>query len=123
MKVVQIPNYHIFVRDLQLEWRKGDRQEALSLTVELNIDAPPDFTSDRYKFVTCYDRVVQGAKSKASSGGFKSLEALGTDIAIHCLDDHRVERVSIALEANDQSASGAGGCTIVRHRSGTREVS
>ena len=123
MKVVQIPNYHIFVRDLQLEWHKGDRQEALSLTVELNIDAPPDFTSDRYKFVTCYDRVVQGAKSKASSGGLKSLEALGTDIAIHCLDDHRVERVSIALEANVQSASGAGGCSIVRHRSGTGEVS
>ena len=67
MKVVQIPNYHIFVRDLQLEWHKGDRQEALSLTVVLNIDAPPDFTSDRYRFVTCYDRVVQGAKSKASS--------------------------------------------------------
>ena len=123
MKVVQIPNYHIFVRDLQLEWHKGDRQEALSLTVELNIDAPPDFTSDRYRFVACYDRVVQGAKSKASSGGFTSLQALGTDIAIHCLDDHRVERVSIALEANGQSASGAGGCSIVRHRSGTGEVS
>ena len=123
MKVVQIPNYHIFVRDLQLEWNKGVRQEALSLTVELNIDAPPDFTSDRYKLVTCYDRVVQGAKSKASSGGFKSLAALGTDIAIHCLDDRRVERVSIALEANDRSASGAGGCASVRHRSGTGEVS
>ena len=123
MNFVQVPNYHIFVRDLQLEWHNGDRQEALSLTVELNIDAPPDFISDRYKFVTCYDRVVQGAKTRASSGGFKSLEALGTDIAIHCLDDRRAERVSIALEANDRSASGAGGCTIVRHRSGTVEVS
>jgi len=122
VSAVEIPNYHIFVRDLQLEWQNESRQEAVALTVQMSIDAPPDFKADRYKLVTCYDRVVQGAKSRASSGGFRSLEALGTDIAIHCLDDQRVESVSIELEPRDSCNTGAGGCAIVRHRERTGEA-
>ena len=85
------------------------------------MDAPQTFSEDRYKSVTCYDRVVTGAKLRAISGNCKSLEELGEDIAVHCLEDHRVESVSITLEPADSLNTGAGGCAGVYHRKGTGE--
>ena len=48
MSVVEIFNYEILVRDLQLEWQKEGHQEAVALTVRMNMDAPQTFSEDRY---------------------------------------------------------------------------
>jgi dihydroneopterin aldolase len=121
VSVVEIFNYEIFVRDLQLEWQKEGHQEAVALTVKMNMEAPQTFSEDRYKLVTCYDRVVTGAKLRAVSGTFRSLEELCEDIGVHCLNDHRVESVSITLEPADSRNTGAGGCAGVYHRKGIGE--
>tara|TARA_B100000676_G_scaffold110582_1_gene110502 strand:- start:550 stop:924 length:375 start_codon:yes stop_codon:yes gene_type:complete len=121
VSTVEISDYEIFVRGLQLEWQKEGHQEEVALTVQMYVDAPQNFSADRFKLVTCYDRVVTGAKLRAASGTFRSLEKLGEDIAAHCLDDNRVNSVSITLEPANSCITGTEGCAGIYHRQETGE--
>ena len=90
--------------------------DVLMLSAELKVDIPPDPFADRYRFVVCYDRVVQGAKAFAHDEEIAGLLQLGERIAQHCLDDERVCKVSIILTPIDERGSGTGGIELHRAR-------
>ena len=113
-KYPQPTYYSVFIRDLKLP--RGSMNDVLTLSAELKVDIPPDLLADRYRFVVCYDRVVQGAKAFAHDEEIAGLLQLGERIAQHCLDDDRVCEVSIALSPVDERGSGTGGIELHRAR-------
>ncbi len=115
-KFPQPTHYSVFIRDLKLPC--SSMNDVLTLSVGLKVDVPPDLLADRYRFVVCYDRVVQAAKAFADDEEIANLLQLGERIAQRCLDDKRVCEVSIALTPVDEHGSGTGGIELHRARLG-----
>ena len=108
--------YNLFVHDLRLLRHRGTEHEELSLSVRLKVASPPDFYTDRYKSVVCYDRIVRGIKSLAASGEFASLLRLGETVAVLCLEDKRVHESHVAIVPANEGKFGMGGIEICRER-------
>ncbi|PPR64598.1 MAG: hypothetical protein CFH10_00196 [Alphaproteobacteria bacterium MarineAlpha4_Bin2] len=110
------PNYSVFVRNLQLPPHPGATLKALSLSVELKVEAPSDLHADRYKYVVCYDRVVKGAKLLIESGDIASLQELGESVAGLCLEDTRVHGARVAIIPVSEYQTGMDGIEVYRDR-------
>lgn len=117
MDLGKIVNYHIFVRDLQLDWDRDGMMTPILLSADLTVTLPPDFAADRYKFVVCYNDVVTSAKDLAKSGRFETLDGLGDAIADHCQMDTRVETIEVTLTSPANAEAQLGGYEVIRQQS------
>jgi len=111
--------YNVFVRGLCLQQRRGSAHNKLSLSVELKVETPCDFHSDRYKFVVCYDRIVKGAKSLSKNRVNANLFELAKSVVGLCLEDERVQEAHVAIAPTNAFEAGMGGVEIRRRRANT----
>ena len=103
--VVPSTNYtRIFIRDLQTEMLVGiydhEKKSAQPVVVNLEADvaAPQNWRDDTYEQVVCYETIVNAIRKIAASGHINLLETLAAHIADFCMQDSRIQSVTIRVE-------------------------
>ena len=119
--------YRMIVRDLVLPWRIGVRQheenrrQRVRINLDLIVDEQADPEADDYPDVICYEKIVERIREMASEGHVKLAETVAHKVAVMCLEDPRVHRVTVRvekLEAMHDAASAGVEVTRSRRKSG-----
>ena len=88
----------VFIHELQLQLKQSYRINPILLSVRLRVLLPPDLFSDRYKFVVCYDQIVNDAHQLARENQCLSTNEFAEKIAKLCLKDSRVYEINVAVK-------------------------
>lgn len=116
-------HYRMIVRDLVLPWQIGvrpheeNRRQRVRINLDLIVEEQADPQADNYPEVICYEEIVENIRDMASEGHVRLAETVAHKVAIMCLADPRVQRVTVRvekLEAMHDAASA--GVEITRSR-------
>ena len=97
-------HYRMIVRDLVLPWQIGvrpyeeNRRQRVRINLDLIVEEQPDPQADNYPEVICYEKIVENIRDMASEGHVRLAETVAHKIAVMCLTDPRVIRVTVRVE-------------------------
>lgn len=118
------PLDRIFVRDYVLDAEIGVHHHEKGVTqrvrfsVDVDITPSTDALDDDIGRTFDYDFVINGIKSIIARGHINLVETLAEEVAQHCLEHPRVERVAVTIEKLDKDP-GAVGVEIIRSKTRT----
>jgi dihydroneopterin aldolase len=118
------PLDRIFVRDYVLDVEIGVHHHEKGVTqrvrfsVDVDITPSTDALDDDIGRTFDYDFVINGIKSIIARGHINLVETLAEEVAQHCLEHPRVERVAVTIEKLDKDP-GAVGVEIIRSKART----
>jgi dihydroneopterin aldolase len=118
------PLDRIFVRDYVLNVEIGVHHHEKGVTqrvrfsVDVDITPSTDALDDDIGRTFDYDFVINGIKSIIARGHINLVETLAEEVAQHCLEHPRVERVAVTIEKLDKDP-GAVGVEIIRSKTRT----
>ena len=118
------PLDRIFVRDYVLNVEIGVHHHEKGVTqrvrfsVDVDITPSTDALDDDIDRTFDYDFVINGIKSIIVRGHINLVETLAEEVAQHCLEHPRVERVAVTIEKLDKDP-GAVGVEIIRSKART----
>ena len=94
----------LIIRNLKVDMGIGihDFEKNKSQPVIVNIEAitlpNPEWKSDSYDKVVCYETMIKGIQEIAARGHIQLVETYAEEIAIFCLKDQRVTEVTVRVE-------------------------
>jgi len=118
------PLDRIFVRDYVLDVEIGVHHHEKGVTqrvrFSVDVDIAPSASAldDDIDRTFDYDFVINGIKSIIARGHINLVETLAEEVAQHCLEHPRVERVAVTIEKLDKDP-GAVGVEIIRSKART----
>jgi len=118
------PLDRIFVRDYVLDVEIGVHHHEKGVTqrvrfsVDVDIAPSTGALEDDIDRTFDYDFVINGIKSIIARGHINLVETLAEEVAQHCLEHPRVERVAVIIEKLDKDP-GAVGVEIIRSKART----
>jgi dihydroneopterin aldolase len=118
------PLDRIFVRDYVLDVEIGVHHHEKGVTqrvrfsVDVDIAPSAGALDDDIDRTFDYDFVINGIKSIIARGHINLVETLAEEVAQHCLEHPRVERVAVTIEKLDKDP-GAVGVEIIRSKART----
>ena len=118
------PLDRIFVRDYVLDVEIGVHHHEKGVTqrvrfsVDVDIAPSTGALDDDIDRTFDYDFVINGIKTIVTRGHINLVETLAEEVAQHCLEHPRVERVAVTIEKLDKDP-GAVGVEIIRSKART----
>jgi len=118
------PLDRIFVRDYVLDVEIGVHHHEKGVTqrvrfsVDVDIAPSAGALDDNIDRTFDYDFIINGIKSIIARGHINLVETLAEEVAQHCREHPRVERVAVTIEKLDKDP-GAVGVEIIRSKART----
>jgi dihydroneopterin aldolase len=116
------PYTRIFIRDMRVDMLVGiyehekQAKQPVLINLQADVTLPQDGT-DNYDNVVCYETIANAIKRIAGSGHINLLETLAEHIAEFCLQDKRVNAVTVRVEKTAVfDFAHSAGVEINRHR-------
>jgi dihydroneopterin aldolase len=110
---------HDYVLDVEIGVHHNEKGVTQRVRFSVDIDVSPstDALEDDIARTLDYDYVTNGIKEIIARGHINLVETLAEEVAEHCLNHPRAERVSVMIEKLDKDP-GAVGVEIVRRKRG-----
>lgn len=96
-------SYHIYVKNLCLEWQIGvydheqNSKQLLTIDIDLMASLRGDWQDDCYENVPCYDSIVKSITALSHNGHVNLLESLAFEIAELCLENKKIQSAKVLI--------------------------